>query len=111
MIYITFRRSIIDDSQTINNVWDVNYVNVEELYKEFMIDKSESMNIIINPHWLNIMNYDDHNSHISIDAYKTKSKTWSKILRQWNIDKFISEILKGRKQSYTEIHRFSSISL
>lgn len=101
MIYITYKNS------EIFNVWDVPCNNMEEKYIEFMLKKAKEINIIINPYWLNIMNWQDHNNHLSIGEYENKQKQWSKIKRQWNIDKFISEIIKGQKQCYRSIIQFN----
>lgn len=105
MIYITYRNSNFDDSRTVHNVWSVKCDNVEEQYIEFMNEKAKKINIIINPHWLNIMNWQDHNNHLNIDEYSIKEKQWDKIKKQWTIDKFISEILKGNKENYCNIFR------
>lgn len=106
MIYITYRNSNFDNSSTVNNVWSVKCDNVEEKYIEFMHEKAKEINVVINPHWLNIMNWQDHNSHLSIGEYGNKEKQWNKIKRQWNIDKFIADILKGHKEYYRNIIRF-----
>ena len=106
MIYITYRNSNFDNSLSVNNVWEVNCNNVQEKYIEFMHEKAKEINVVINPHWLNIMNWQNYNNHLSIGEYSNKEKQWNKIKRQWNVDKFISEILKGRKQHYENIVRF-----
>ena len=71
-----------------------------------MHEKAKEINVVINPHLLNIMNWQDHNNHLSIGEYSNKEKQWNKIKRQWNIDKFISEILKGAKEHYRSVVRF-----
>jgi len=106
MIYITYRNSNFDETSQVNNVWSVKCDNVEEKYIEFMHEKAKEINVIINPHWLNIMNWQDYNNHLSIGEYGNKEQQWSKIKRQWNIDKFISEILKGYKEYYINVVRF-----
>ena len=106
MIYITYRNSNFDNSLSVNNVWSVKQDNVEEKYIEFMHEKAKEINVVINSHWLNIMNWKDHNNHLSIVEYRNKEKQWNKIRRQWNIDKFISEILKGKKEHYRSVVRF-----
>lgn len=106
MIYITYRKSNFDNAPIVNNVWRVNSNNVEEKYIAFMHEKAKEINVVINPHWLNIMNWQDHNNHLSIGEYGNKEKQWNKIKRQWNIDKFISEILKGTKEHHRTVLRF-----
>ena len=106
MIYITYRHSNFDNSLSVNNVWSVKQDNVEEKYIEFMHKKAKEINVVINPNWLNIMSWQNHNNHLSIGEYGNKEKQWNKIRRQWNIDKFISEILKGKKEHYRSVFRF-----
>ena len=106
MIYISYRNSDFDNSLSINNVWEVNCNNVQEKYIEFMHEKAKEINVVINPHWLDIMNWQDHNNHLSIGEYGNKEKQWNKIKRKWNVDRYISEILKGRKLNYESIVRF-----
>lgn len=106
MIYITYRKSIVNDGLMVNNVWSVDSSTAQEDYILFMQEKAKELNIVINPHWLNIMNWQDHNNHLSIGEYGNKEKQWNKIKRQWNIDKFISEVLKGKKERYIDVIRF-----
>ena len=40
-----------------------------------MKEKAHEINIVINPHWLNIMNWKDHNNHLSIEEYREKRAT------------------------------------
>ena len=103
MIYITYENSYFDNRRTVKNVWDVGCDNVGELYIEFMKKKAAELNIVINPHWLNIMNWQDHNKHLSIGEYRNKEQQWAKIRRQWNVDKFISEVLRGRKERFKNL--------
>ena len=106
MIYITYINSNFGDGLSVNNIWEIDCINVEERYIDFMHEKAKEINVFINPHRLNIMNWQDHNNHLSIGEYGNKEKQWNKIKRQWNIDKFISEILKGTKRNYRNIIRF-----
>jgi hypothetical protein len=107
MIYITYRESKFSTDQLlIKNVWQIKYDNVEEKYIDFMLQKAKEINIIVNNNWLNIMDWENNNNHLSIEVYRNKVKQWRKIERQWNIDKFISEKLKGVKENYKEVVRF-----
>ena len=106
MIYITYRSSSFDNSRMIKNIWSVREDDVPQMYINFIHKKAEEINVVINKHWLNLMNYEDHNNHLSIGEYMNKEKQWNKILRQWNIDKFIADILKGTKLEFNELHRF-----
>lgn len=104
MIYITHKYSDISESHVINNVWEVSD-DVEKLYKEFMLSKATEIDLIINPYWYNEMNHKDNNTHLSSEEYKEKVKQWKKIRRQWNIDKYINDVLRGCKLEFKELYR------
>jgi hypothetical protein len=103
MIYVTYQNSYFDRRKVVKNIWNVDYEDAEQRYIEFMKEKAHEINIVINPHWLNIMNWKDHNNHLSIEEYMEKEKQWAKIRRQWNVDKFISEVLRGRKERFMNL--------
>lgn len=103
MMYVTYRNSCFDRRKVVNNIWNVDYEDVEQRYIEFMMERAHEINIVINPHWLNIMNWKDHNDHLSIEEYREKEQQWAKIRRQWNVDKFISEVLRGRKERFRNL--------
>lgn len=98
MIYVT--TSYSDDWTHIENVWELDVDNVEELYKNFIKEKSIELDIIINEHWLNIMDYTLFHPHLTKTKYNNLSKKWKKFLRLWNKDKFISEKLNGVKLNF-----------
>jgi len=89
--------------KVVKNIWSVDCEDVEQRYIEFMREKAREINIVINPHWLNIMNWKDHNNHLSIEEYREKERQWAKIRRQWNVDKFISEVLRGWKERFRNL--------
>ena len=103
MIYVTYQNSYFDRRKVVKNIWNVDYEDAEQRYIEFMKEKAHEINIVINPHWLNIMNWKDHNNHLSIDEYREKEQQWAKIRRQWNVDKFISEVLRGWKERFKNL--------
>lgn len=103
MIYVTYRNSYLDGRKVVKNLWNVDCEDVEQRYIEFMKEKAREINIVINPHWLNIMNWKDHNNHLSIEEYREKEQQWAKIRRQWNVDKFISEVLRGWKERFMNL--------
>ena len=103
MIYVTYQNSYFDRRKVVKNIWNVDYEDAEQRYIEFMKEKAREINIVINPHWLNIMNRKDHNDHLSIEEYRGKERQWAKIRRQWNVDKFISEVLRGRKERFRNL--------
>jgi hypothetical protein len=103
MIYITNEYCELTDTVHIQNLWEVEQDNVEELYKEFMISKASNLGVVINPHWFNIMNHSDHHSHLKIDEYKILEKKWNKIQYKYTVDKFICDELRGRKLEFINI--------
>jgi predicted transcriptional regulator len=103
MIYITNEYCEISDSTHILNVWEVEQSNVEELYKNFMLEKASSLGVVVNPHWFMIMNYFDHHSHLKRDEYSKLSKEWNKFKDVYTIDKFISDELKGNRLEFTNL--------
>lgn len=106
MLYITYNKSDqpYDDWETIKNIWEIKVdIDPVEEHKKFIHEKAKELGIVINPHWLNLMNREDHNKHLSIQEHQDVEKQWNKILRQWNIDKFISDKLKGKKQKFKVI--------
>lgn len=100
MIYIRTKYDSLCEDTHIVAVYSVICKDVSLEYKKFMIDKAQKINLNINPHWLNAMDYENNNTHLSIDDYNIKLKQWEKILRTWNIGKFICDILKGVKLNY-----------
>lgn len=107
MLFITQRYNTFSESREPHQIWEIrgfkDKETVENLYKDWIQKKAEKLNIVINPHWLNIMNYVNHNYHLSEKEYKQKTKEWKKILRQSSIDKFIYEELKGTKRKFVEL--------
>ena len=103
MIYVTYQNSYLDGRKVVKNLWNVDCEDVEQRYIEFMKEKAREINIVINPHWLYIMNWKDHNNHLSIEEYREKEQQWAKIRRQWNVDKFISEVLRGWKERFMNL--------
>ena len=75
MIYVTYRNSYLGGRKVVKNIWNVDCEDVEQRYIEFMKEKAREINIVINPHWLNIMNWKDHNNHLSIEEYREKRAT------------------------------------
>lgn len=106
MIYITYRDSVISDYRMVANVWEVDANDVEEQYVRFMKNKADEINVVINGHWLNIMNMVNHHPNLTEREYKSKEIQWDKIRDKWTIDKFIEEKLNGNRLDFNEIHRF-----
>jgi hypothetical protein len=98
MIYIT--HNFTDDVSFIKNVWNVNCINLDKRYSKFLKNKARKLNIVINDNYYNIMNYEVHNKHLSKKEYSKKIILWNGILKKWNIDTYILEILKGKKENF-----------
>lgn len=100
MIYITSETDF--DYHTIKNVWESDNNNLKEDYKNYMIKKAKDLNIIINEHWLNMMNH-NNNEHLTKEEFKKKNKQWSKILKDWTFEKYISYYNLAKKVEFIEI--------
>lgn len=107
MIYITktYENNYGEDYTFINNVWSIDdkHVDPKQLYLNFMIEKSKEFDIVINPHWLNPMNYEDHNQHLTKTMYKKICKRWNSYLYKYGIDRYILEELNGTKLEFKEL--------
>lgn len=101
MIYIVEKYSDMTEHHEIDSVWEVDADDVEERYKKWMIDfATDVRKIVINPHWLNMMNHKDHHPHLSAEEYKQKEKSWEKFLNSRTIEWYIKEKLKGKRLNY-----------
>ncbi len=106
MIYVEQKTGYEDgDNFNINiiGVYQVNCDDVDERYKNFMINKAKNLGIVINPYWLNIMDKDLYHYDMSLKEYKRREKEWSHILNKITIGYFIIKILGGSKLKYKEI--------
>jgi len=74
-------------------------VQIISNYKEYVLKKANEMNIDINTHWLNIMEY-SLNNHLSKDEYNRISKEWSKLLDIYTLQYYIENILKCKRIEY-----------
>ena len=106
MIHIIYRSCNISETSYVNNVWEVDCVDVEKMYLEFLLAQAEEKGITINPAWGNMMVRECQPRYIPLEVYKEKEKSWKKFLRKWNIEHFIEKELKGRKVTFKEIHKF-----
>lgn len=104
MIYILEKYCDLSEHYVVDSVWDVPCKDVKESYNLFMRAKADEMRIVVNEHWLNIMNRKDHHPHLSSEEYKQKEKEWNKILRRWNIKRYINDVLKGYKLEFETLY-------
>ena len=103
MIYILDKTDEYFDT-FLHSVWEVDNLDVDNEYKRFMQKKANPMGITINPHWLDIMNHKDHHSDLSEKEYKMKSKAWDKVRREWPIERFLEEVLGGKKMEFKRLY-------
>lgn len=101
MIHIIKKYSEISEHYEIDSVWDVDCEDAEEDYKAKMINFAEKdFNIVINPHWLNIMSHKEHHPILSAKEYKRKEKEWGKFLGIYTIEWHIGVGLKGKRLEF-----------
>lgn len=77
MIYITYNRKY--DYPLVENVYESS-LDIEKLYKKFLLKKADSLQILINNYWYNIMNYEAHKDIFTEEEYIEVSKKWKKFL-------------------------------
>jgi hypothetical protein len=100
MIYIDTSYDSLCESTHIEAVYQVDDKDVVNKYKTFMLEKAKDLNLVVNPHWLNEMDYHNNNTHLTKQEYNRKCKEWKKVLRLWSVGKYIIEILNGVKLDY-----------
>lgn len=105
MIYITKKYCDFTEKYKPHKVWEVDCADVENEYKLFMVSRAYELGLIISMKHLIVANYPDHHAHMFKSEYIAAEKKWNKILKQWNIDRFIADILKGKKLEFKEINR------
>ena len=73
-------------------------------YKDYIQTLAkEGYNLVVNPHWLNVMDYELHNSHLNKSDYNRSKKDWNKLLKTYNISNFILEELGGKELEFKTI--------
>ena len=92
MIYIIRDYDSVVETMIIEAVVETS-INIEKKYKEFILEKAKERGIVINNHWLNIMNYPDYHSHLSIKEYDKASRGWSIFLKRNTLLKFVKSEL------------------
>lgn len=106
MIYIVKWNDRITKTTYTNSVWEVKGdVDVEQSYSNFLAAKAEELGIVINEHWHNIMNRENHHPHLTEEEYETKVKQWKKVLRRHNIESYLGNVLRARKVEFKEIYK------
>ena len=103
MIYVRTKYDWMCEDTYVVGVYQVGCKDADEKYKAFMLQKASVLNLKINPHYLNAMDYENNNAHLTAQEYHSKSNQWEKTLRTWNIGKFICDELRGVKLDYKVI--------
>ena len=87
---------IVDDNRP--ETWEIGFdTKVNTLYKNWLIQEASLKQLVINPHWMCLMNREDHNTHLSEEEWKKADKDWDRFLKKHNIRWFIDNRLKGKK--------------
>ena len=96
--------TIIKD-EIVVSVWESTYSDLKERYSKFLMEESLKLNIVINPHWHNIMDYDKfHKHYLSLEEFKKLKKDWYNVLKNWRFEKFIELKGDGKKLEFITKH-------
>lgn len=104
MIYLVEKYCDMAEHFIVDSVWEISSDKVEQDYQSFMRGEATGFNIVINPHYLNIMNHKDHHPKLSAKEYKAAEKSWNKHLKKWPIERYIKEILGGVELKFETLH-------
>jgi len=104
MIYITYQNTMPYEPTFISNVWQIDCDDAEERWKEFMLEKANSIGLIINPHHLNAMSYEKFHSEEPYSEYAKKYKWWNKRLKENTFENYLENVLGAKKVEYKEIY-------
>lgn len=104
MLYIITEYDELFDSTTNKTIFDVDDdIDVQVCYSNFLAEKAKIEGIIINQHWHNIMNHEDYHKNLTEKEYKSKKNIWNNFIKHWTIERYIKEVLKGRKLKFIEL--------
>ena len=103
MIYLTYKYCSNWESTIINNVWESSFPDLEDSYKSFLLKKAKERDIVINPHWGNIMNYEDNNTHLKKSVYNKAVKEWTEYLKEMSFDNYVEVHGLATKKEVTSI--------
>lgn len=104
MIFLLHSYCEFTEHYSDHSVWDVDVDDVKELYLDFMLSEALSFNLVVNSHYLNVMDFEKLNSHLTLEEFNKKSKEWRKYLRKYNIQWFIKEKLVGVQLEYKKVY-------
>jgi hypothetical protein len=96
MIYI-----IQGDYRSSDRFFEHSLEDIPTRYKKFIRAAADELGVVINDHWLNIMNHENHHTHLSKEEYKAKEKMWRKFLKSRSPYWFLKEHLKATEVKAT----------
>lgn len=104
MIYIIYAPTPEYEPAEIDSLWQVDCDDAHERYKQFMLDKAKEINLVVNPHYLNVMNYKDHNKHLTLSEYQNACVVWRDIIKTKSFKYYLKDVLGAEKIKYKEIY-------
>lgn len=79
-------------------VFKIKNNNIKENYYKFLLKEALTIGIIINRHYYNIMNYENHiHYNYNLQTYNDKKQEWRKFLNKHNIEWFIKNKCQGKE--------------
>jgi len=103
MIYLLEKYCDMHEHYVVDAVYEVNG-DVDAEYTKFMLAKAEEYGCVVNPHWLNLMNYADHHPNLSAAEYKEKERFWNKMLKMYTKQVYIEKFMRGQKLEFKTIY-------
>lgn len=76
--------------------------DVEKEYKKKMLSLAESLGLVINPHWYNLMNRENHHPQMSAVEYTKACKLWNRMLKESSMCNFLSVV--GVEIGFKEVY-------
>ncbi len=91
---------VLNDELTISNVFEHEKEDLKEQYRNYMLDNAKEIGLIINPHWLNAMNFEDYHAHLASKEYSDLCKKWRKFSKKNTFGYFLEHIIKAEKKEF-----------
>lgn len=103
MIYIIQKQDQFDPETYISEVYESDMEDAEQLYRDFMIELASEIGCVINEHWLNIMNHENHHPEMSKEQHREKAKQWNLTLKSIPFTVFLKQHCGGKQVEYTKV--------
>jgi len=100
MIYVTYKYCPLSEANTIKDIWEVDCEDLEQKFRSYILGKARELNLEINPHWLNVLDFELHNNHLTQEEFKAKCKVWK---NRPTLKHFIKNELEGKKVKYLNL--------